>query len=508
MKIPDLLPQLTILPLRRFADAWSVKAIKGDSQVVYEQAILDDAARISSEPAVRDRLSAFERGLDYRAFAKADAVLRLVLDEPGYALDESAVVSRAVGADKSFAEYAGSKNAIQHLDQRTVDIYQSVLQVAYEDKLSFDEYQLVKHLQRKLGINRRDHRVLEARAVGGTPISPQDADQAIKDLASYGLVCRFRHLVVCPEEIAVVLRAILGISLQAGAYRNLAMKVPVTVIKQALEAAGQPVAGVRKDTLIDRLIDGEVPPALLLEQLTSDALDELLRNFPNEKTPAHRAVKIRHIVSLFERFASASSGVPADDPNKTYFAYLVELAARRYEALHAANVIRTEKDVDRAFERGVQYAFSELLGHAPLGFQGSDHADGGTEPENGRMILWDCKSALEPYPLTEKQTNQFLKYVAAAAPNRVSPFIIISHQFSPEAPSRALTLKAICRPGTEIALMTATDLKWLAEMWQRDYPSRKLPLDVLAHTGLLNRPEIEFRLAAFAQQAQDRESAK
>jgi hypothetical protein len=52
--------------------------------------------------------------------------------------------------------------------------------------------------------------------------------------------------------------------------------------------------------------------------------------------------------------------------------------------------------------------------------------------------------------------------------------------------------------------MTAADLKWLAEKWNKDYPDKKLPLDVLAHTGLLDRETLEVRLKAFAAKAEPR----
>jgi hypothetical protein len=66
-------------------------------------------------------------------------------------------------------------------------------------------------------------------------------------------------------------------------------------------------------------------------------------------------------------------------------------------------------------------------------------------------------------------------------------------------------LKTNCPLGTEIGLLTAEDLKWLAETWARGYPGKKLPLDVLAHSGRLDKETLEFRLKAFAGRAEDKE---
>jgi len=511
MKIADVLPELTIQPLRRFADAWDVSRIKSDKRDVFEQAILGEVSRIDTEEAVLHRLATFERELDYVRRTSAEMLLRLMLDEPGYVIaDECELIKDAVAADAAFFEYARGSASTRHLDERTIDIYQSVLEVAWENKVSFDEHQLIKRLQRKLNIARRDHRVIEIKVARTSPIGPQEAEQALRDLSYHGFVCRFKRgghtQAALPEEIALRLRGIYGISLQSSAYRNLAAKLPTAVIRETLQQSNQPAVSLKKEFLIERLIDGDVPPAALLEHLDNDALDELFANFPDEKRPAMRAVKIRHLISHFERF-SKPPPPPDQDPDRTYYDYLVELASRQYGVLRAASVIEQDQNVDRAFERGVRYAFSNLLGHPAIRFTGSAHADGGVVAKRGRMVMWDCKSALKPYALTEAKCAQFLQYVRKEDPNVVCPFLVFSGGFTSDSGARALALKAKCPRGTEIALMTAVDLKWLADKWSKEYPGKRLPLDVLAHTGLLNTEILELGLELFAGQAEDREVA-
>jgi len=513
MKIADVLAELTIQPLRRFADAWDVSTIKKDKRDVFEQAILGEVSRIDTEEAVLQRLATFEREIDYVRRANAEMVLRRILDEPGYVIaDECELIKRAVDADAAFFEYARGNASTRHLDQRSIDIYQSVLEVAWENKVSFDEYQLIERLRRKLNIARRDHRVMEVRVVHTSPIGPPEAEQALRDLTYHGFVCRFKRggqtQVVVPEEIALRLRGIYGISLQSSAYRNLAAKLPIAVIKEALQQANQPAVSLKKEFLIERLIDGDVPPATLLAHLDNDALDELFANFPELKRLVMRAVKIRHLISHFDRFASEPVVPPPDGPDRIYYDHLVQLASRQYDVLRARSVIERDQNVDRAFERGVRYAFSKLLGHPAIRFTGIAHADGGVVARKGRMVLWDCKSALKPYALTEAKCAQFLQYVRKEDPNVVCPFLVFSGEFTSDSGGRALALKANCPPGTEIALMTAADLKWLADKWSKEYPDKRLPLDVLAHTGLLNAGILELGLKLFADQAEDREVAK
>ena len=226
--------------MRRFAVAWDVSAIKYDKRDVIQQAIVGEVSRIDT--AVDQRLDTFKREIDHVRRANAEMLLRRILDQPGYVIaDECELIKDSVAADAAFFEYAQGNASTRHLDQRSIDIYASVLEVAWENKVSFDEYQRVERLRQKLNIGRRDHRVIEIKVVRTSPIGPPEAEQALRDLTNHGFVCRFKRgdqtWVVVPEEIALRLRAVYGISLQSGAYRNLAAKIPITVIKETLEEA-------------------------------------------------------------------------------------------------------------------------------------------------------------------------------------------------------------------------------------------------------------------------------
>jgi hypothetical protein len=278
----------------------------------------------------------------------------------------------------------------------------------------------------------------------------------------------------------------------------------MATVKKALEQAGQPSVALRKDVLVDRLIDGDVAPALFLDQVTNEGLDAILGELTPDKPPSMRAVKIRHIINYYDQFSRGTDGDSEADPDKVYYDFLEDLASRRYDVLRTSGTIQNDQNVNRAFERGVRYAFSRLLGHPAVEFTGNAHADGGVAPNRDRMVLWDCKSALQAYALTEPRCAQFLQYIHREAPNIVSPFLIISGGFTPESEARALTLKTNCTPGTEIVLLSAANLKALPETWNRDYPSKRLPLDVLAHTGQLDKDTLLARVKLFANRAEER----
>ncbi|HEY8768505.1 MAG TPA: hypothetical protein VIP09_14795 [Dehalococcoidia bacterium] len=385
---------------------------------------------------------------------------------------------------------------------------QAVLEVAWDDNVeSFEESRLIKRLEEKMGVCRRDHLVLEALVTKRAPVSGQEVEETIRALTYEGLVCQFKHQgssqLVVPDEIAAHLRTAFTIVLQSAAYRNLAMKLPTATIRSVLEKTGQPSVALKKEFLIDRLIDGDISPTVLLENADDPALDGLFFAFPELKKPTMRAVKVRHLIAHFDRVTTKSTDAAPEDPDKVYYDYLVELASRDYDVLRAANVIHRDQNVDRFFERAVRFAFRELLGHPSAEFTGSAHADGGSIARNGRMALWDCKSCIGSYALTESKCRQFLDYVHRERPAVVDPFLVISAGFSSESAGRALTLKAMCPPGTEVGLLSADDLKWLSEKWSKEHPGKRLPLDVLGSSGLLSRDVLEFRLKTFAHLAED-----
>ncbi|HEY8768504.1 MAG TPA: hypothetical protein VIP09_14790 [Dehalococcoidia bacterium] len=89
MKIADVLPQLTIMPLRRFGDAWGVTPITTGQRNVVEQAIVGEVHRIDNEEAVKARWQSVTQKVDYARRTTAELVLRMIVDQPGYVLPDA-----------------------------------------------------------------------------------------------------------------------------------------------------------------------------------------------------------------------------------------------------------------------------------------------------------------------------------------------------------------------------------------------------------------------------------
>jgi hypothetical protein len=76
-------------------------------------------------------------------------------------------------------------------------------------------------------------------------------------------------------------------------------------------------------------------------------------------------------------------------------------------------------------------------------------------------------------------------------------FLIIVPQIGNSAKIGALKLKNVCETDTDVALVTAEDLKWVAENWQKYTKSEKFSLQIFNMTGILDRRTLKERIEVF-----------
>jgi hypothetical protein len=76
-------------------------------------------------------------------------------------------------------------------------------------------------------------------------------------------------------------------------------------------------------------------------------------------------------------------------------------------------------------------------------------------------------------------------------------FLIIVPQIGNSAKIGALKLKNFCETDTDVALVTAEDLKWVAENWQKYTKSEKFSLQIFNMTGILDRRTLKERIEVF-----------
>jgi hypothetical protein len=508
LKLDLALQTVGLRDLRSFTEAWGVDVVKRDDPAEYADKVLANRTELLNHAAVEKHLQLSD--LPYRVHMLTKAQLRRLLNERDYSCEVDAFHGMFLQEEQQFLEWATKPTALRHLDPKVRDIYATVLEAAWEDNVNASEYRLLERLRAKLGITRRDHRIIELQlgkypsATGGGTHTVAEIEDGMRHLLKRGLVLRVQtktgaRSYCIAEEIASLLREILAIELTAPVYLNLLNQLPVTVLRSALEAAGQPFTGAR-DFLAARLVDGYVSPKAVLRQVSDDQMEKLLKVLPTVRQDGTKEIRVRNVVRYFDSLDLLAPDL-AVDRSETYVSYFTELAKRSYEVLRAAKVIAKDRDVERHFEDATTTLFRDYLGYTVEAMDGSNHPDGRvTLDDPHRVILWDCKSCESEYSLTDRLARQFLGYAHAAAPMVASPLVVVAPAFSSDAVSCAVRLKVQCPPGTEIALLAAEDLLWLARMWRQRRTSKeagRLPWQVLATTGLLSRDHLEQRLRAF-----------
>jgi hypothetical protein len=237
-------------------------------------------------------------------------------------------------------------------------------------------------------------------------------------------------------------------------------------------------------------------PRAALETLNSEDLYSVLNSLPGAKVSGSKEARLNRIIDYFDKMVFRE--VPDEaTPGEIYSRYLVELAARDREILLANKVIRKDREMEGAFEEGTRYLFAERFGLSLLPMSGSDHADGCFEiGRRGDVLMWDNKSKEDVYELPPSHLRQFKRHIRDSE-KRVGCFLIIVPAIGESAPRMAARLKIESGTDTDVALITAENLLWLADHWAERANGKGFSPEVFNITGALDRGTLEDRMRLF-----------
>ena len=391
---------------------------------------------------------------------------------------------------------------------QNLELYHFVLKVAWEndDTKSPDEANLLRKLRDRLRITESDHRLMEAK-LGKYPKSSNalhtraEISEVRRYLQGIGLLFAIRHdndidVDLIPEELAVVMRHILGLELRTDSYHSL-MTSYRPLRRKAHLADVLTRAGVefnRSDTvdvLVNRIVN-YVPPSRAIGStsprygLTNDQLATWCREL-NETVSGTMDDRIRRIILHFDQLRPLV-GQEVDERTNCYDFY-VELAARDYETLRSQHVIGKDLEIETKFEEATEYLFAVKLKHSPLRQVGTKHPDG-LLSLGSNYLMWDNKSKESPVNLRD-HIRQFDGYMDQAD-KQVPVFLVIGPSFTEESGFEAVRYHAQ-HFDRNITLITASELKLLAEEWSApENKSREepFPLGMLAATGRFERSRL------------------
>ena len=266
-----------------------------------------------------------------------------------------------------------------------------------------------------------------------------------------------------------------------------------TLIKKKLPSSGT------KSELKGRVISSGLSPSRVLGILSTEELRKLCSSLPGVPVSGSKAVRIQRIIGYFANLITKEVSDEAS-PGERFYQYLPELARRDRENLLANQIIGKDIDIERGFEAATRFLFESRLGLKLMEMTGSEHPDGcirfgGRRKAGGDVLMWDNKSTETAYTFPPSHLRQFKRYIRDSS-DPVACFLVVVADADDSAMDRVWQLAADCA-GTNVAVIAAENLGWVAEEWWGRGVDGGFNLEVLNMTGILSRPLLEQRMRLF-----------
>jgi len=501
MFLEDILPKMSKLYLGRIVDSF-LKDVHMESEEEMRAVILKNIDEFQNKERVKKVLNFHDETRDISLLN--EMVLMSLMEKEGYLLSETELYKEIEEMQKAIlVQSADDDYLTRFIPEKTKRIYSAVLEEAWKKDESLNEYEIniLEVLRNELELTKREHYLLESR-IGRFPKKDNklhtnhEIGRSLINLQARGLILRYREdttYYIIPKDIARILRYEMGGELRNEVYKTFLNDLNVKQLREILNNLDFNISG-RKDEIVDRIIEYEILPSTALKVFSSVELSDILRGLEGVKISGTKKEKIQNIIDYYEMLSSTTTSDITDERARLYDFY-EELASRDYKTLRVNKLIDKDINIDNYFEDATSYIFEKKFGINLLPMEGTRHADGKIKFSEQEVILWDNKSTEKPYTFPENHFNQFLRYIRSEK-ERVTLFLIIVHDYTTEAIAQAQKLKAFSEEDTDVALIKASDLVYVAEQW-KSYSDQKHPafnLQVFNMTGELTRSMLLSRM--------------
>lgn len=477
----------------------------------YRSHIVENIDTLSSLNNIKGRLeNHFSSNKDpYSNQILYNFILKSLLSKPNFYATTEQIFEDVVNEENKIIELSKQGESFKHIDEKSIEILEAIIEVALEDHIiSNDELALITKLRKKLSINEKDQYLIQAKlglfpSKGNKVHTRGEVNSVIDELQKCGLVflCN-RHdeiqenILTIPDEMVDGVKGVLGIELTDEKYFLLLEKLQVKQLRDILSENNLNQSGV-KEELIKRIAFAGIKPSDSLSLLSSQDLSDICSSIQNLKVSGRKEEKVTRLINYYSNLIVKK--IDQSDKRQKYFEYFEQLASHDLDNLLGNNIISNHREVESAFEKGTEYLFENLLNHALLEFEGNEHADGGVNfDKNKNVLLWDNKSRVDgnAYKFPDAHYRQFRRYIRNERSNdrRVSCFLIITAEIDPIARENAAKLKADSDVDTDVALITAENLKLVAQNWKKYSKSEKFNLQVFNITGILTWDALRDRM--------------
>jgi hypothetical protein len=206
------------------------------------------------------------------------AIMVLLLDAPDFALPTSSLRELVLIETARICDALDARLLLERDDQ--LRVYRRVLYQARSNDKQIDssEAAILGVLRQELDIAQVEHCLIEHHA-DLREFWRQDGAfvREIHELRSAGLVFAKNELTLLPEDLAPVVRQVLGIDMARGAARRLFSRLSGQELHGALQAIRAPVSGSKEDR-IERLVAHMTQPRAVLRETGLDSLRTICRD--------------------------------------------------------------------------------------------------------------------------------------------------------------------------------------------------------------------------------------
>ncbi|MGN0177829.1 MAG: hypothetical protein ACI4DY_00090 [Monoglobaceae bacterium] len=426
-----------------------------------------------------------------------------------YLLDQDEFISTAKDTDAAVLNY--EKNIIDESNNfdtskmsKDFSLFEYMLNTAWEynNDISVDEKNLIEALRIYLNITIREQQILEAKA-GRFPTEENmlhtldDIEATRKVLQTKGILIAIRNsdgsmCDVIPEDIAVQIRKYYNIEIRAYGYDKLIDYVIKKTKKQYLIDILNKANRSREKATIEipanpniqelkSIIIKSIQPSNLIGGFSPrDGLDiSMLQTWCSNLGMNVSGSKNALIERIMEYYDSMKKiEVKTEDEREKLIAVYHQLANRDLSYLRANNIISKDLQCEHLFEDATNYLFEYMLLNKPLTLTGTEHPDGKLSFKD-KYIMWDNKSKEIPVNLKD-HIAQFDKYIKGSD-KEVAVFMVIGPEFTQQSVQECVDYSL--NNDTQILLITADELKQVAELWSQKHEGEMFNLGYFKQNG-------------------------
>ena len=489
----------TFTDLKRFANEYVIdyKRLSFDE---LKAAVIKTAPQFSNEDNIRTVVRDIELNQDRNIRVLFNIYIRsILLNCDDFTESVRVVEDKIVAYEKDIVDTANEFSLNDEVEN--IDFYKYVVEAAWEanDNVSVDEQNLINKIKAKLGISEKHHQILEAQIgkfpTAGNVLHTKDDISAVRRyFQNKGLIISVRDTNnvdydVIPLEVATVLRKLFNVDIKESSYKTLIESKYVRNKAYLTDMLTKAKAILPKNPNLTQL------KTLAMTKLTAhqllggfsanDGLDKkTLSDWCSTLGLVAYGTKpelINRVIEYYDNIKQVQCS--EEDDREILYHFYEELAGRKLSDLRQQGVINKDLECEHKFEIATNYIFEKIFKIKPLIMSGTEHPDG-ILSFNDKLIMWDNKSKETDVSLAE-HIKQFDRYIKNSQ-KPVSVFMVIGPSFT--ADSQKECAKYAMSNDTIILLITASELKALAENWVKSHATdtEPLPLGVFKQNGRFN----------------------